>query len=86
MEIRLRPDLEELIKQDVQRGPYHSVDEYVEHAVALLHQQETWLAENRSEINSKIAQGLAAAQRGELHDPEQVQSLLEQKKRDWLAE
>jgi hypothetical protein len=27
MEIRLRPELEELIKQDVQRGPYETVDE-----------------------------------------------------------
>jgi Arc/MetJ-type ribon-helix-helix transcriptional regulator len=30
MEIRLRPELEELIKQDVQRGPYETVDEFVE--------------------------------------------------------
>ena len=34
MEIRLRPELEELIKQDVQRGPYETVDEFVEHAVS----------------------------------------------------
>lgn len=30
MEIRLRPELENLIKQDVQRGSYKTVDEYVE--------------------------------------------------------
>jgi antitoxin ParD1/3/4 len=86
MEIRLRSDLEELIKQDIERGPYHSVDEYVEHAVVLLHQQEMGLAERRSEINVKIEQGLAAAKRGDLLDPEQVQSLLEQKKHDWLTQ
>lgn len=35
MEVRLRPELEELIKQDVQRGPYETVDEFVEQAVSM---------------------------------------------------
>jgi Arc/MetJ-type ribon-helix-helix transcriptional regulator len=39
MEIRFRPELEELIKQDVQRGPYETVDEFVEQAVSMLHEQ-----------------------------------------------
>ena len=30
MEIHLRPELADLIKQDVQRGPYQTVDEFVE--------------------------------------------------------
>jgi len=46
MELRLQPELAELIKQDVPRSPYHTVDEFVEHAVSLLHEQEAWLAEN----------------------------------------
>jgi putative addiction module CopG family antidote len=54
MKIHLRPELEEMIKQDVQRGPYQTVDEFVEHAVSLLHEQETWLAEHGSEIRTKI--------------------------------
>ena len=29
MKIHLRPELEQLIKQDVQRGPYQTVDEFV---------------------------------------------------------
>jgi len=86
MKIHLRPELEELIKQDVQRGPYQSVDEFVEHAVALLHEQETWLAEHRSEIAAKIEEGYAAAQRGELLDSDQVRATLEKRKRAWLAE
>jgi len=83
MKIHLRPELEELIKQDVQRGPYH---EFVEHAVSLLHEQETWLAEHGSEIRAKIEQGYAAAQRGELIDSDNVRSKLDEKKRAWLAE
>ena len=76
MEIRLRPEVEELIRQDVQRGAYQSADEYVEHAVSLLHDQESWLAANRVEIGKQIAEGYAAAQRGELLNPDQVRSRL----------
>ena len=86
MKIHLRPELEELIKQDVQRGPYQSVDEFVEHAVALLHEQETWLAEHRTETAAKIEQGYAAVQRGELLGSDQVRATLEKRKRAWLAE
>jgi putative addiction module CopG family antidote len=77
MEIRLRPELEELIKQDVQRGPYETVDEFVEHAVSMLHEQEAWLAANRADIQTKIGEGYAAAQRGELVGPDEVRSRLQ---------
>lgn len=86
MKIHLRPELEQLILQDVQRGPYQSVDEFVEHAVSLLHEQEAWLAEHGSEIREKIEQGYAAAQRGELIDADQVRRKVDEKKRAWLAD
>ena len=81
MEIRLRSELEELIKQDVQRGPYETVDEFVEHAVSMLHEQEAWLAANRADIQAKIGEGYAAAQRGELIGPDEVRSRLQELKR-----
>jgi len=81
MEIRLRPELEELIKQDVQRGPYGTVDEFVEQAVSMLHDQETWFAENRAEIQTKIADGYASAQRGDLLSPEEARSKMAELKR-----
>lgn len=80
MNVRLRPELEKLIKQDVQRGAYQSVDEFVERAVSMLHEQEAWLAENRAEITAKIEEGYAAAQRGELVEPEEVRSRLDHRK------
>ena len=86
MKIHLRPELEEMVKRDVQRGPYQTVDEFVEHAISLLHEQEAWLAEQGSEIRAKIEQGYAAAQRGELIDSDNVRSKLDEKKRAWLAE
>lgn len=81
MEIRLRPELEELVRQDVQRGAYETVDEFVEQAVSMLHEQEAWLAANRAEIRDKIDQGYASAQRGELIDPDEVRSRLAELKR-----
>jgi putative addiction module CopG family antidote len=62
MNIRLRPELEKMVRQDVERGSYQSVDEFVEHAVSLLHEQETWLPG----IAAKIEENYSAAQRGEL--------------------
>ena len=85
MNIRLRPELEELIKQNIQRGAYQTVDEFVEHAVSLLHEQEEWLAEHGSEIRAKIEEGYAAAQRGELIGSEKVRSKLQEGKKTWLA-
>jgi putative addiction module CopG family antidote len=81
MEIRLRPELADLIKQDVQRGSYQNVDEFVERAVSMLHEQEAWLAQDREEIAAKIDEGYRAAQRGELLDAEAARSRLGELKR-----
>ncbi|HZU33509.1 MAG TPA: hypothetical protein VFB79_20505 [Candidatus Angelobacter sp.] len=83
MAIHLRPDIEELIRQDILRGHFKSVDEYVECAVRMLHEREEWLMDNRTEISLKIDAGYAAAQRGELVDSDQVKTALENRKRAW---
>ncbi len=85
MNIRLRPELEEMIKQDVQRGPYQTVEEFVEHAVSLLHEHEAWLAEHGSEIRAKIEEGYASSQRGELIGSDEVRSKLQEQKGAWLT-
>jgi antitoxin ParD1/3/4 len=72
MTIRLKPELETLIQRDVERGLYQSADEFVERAVVMLHEQEEWLAENRSEIAAQIEHGFAQAERGELVDGEEA--------------
>ncbi|MGO9126593.1 MAG: type II toxin-antitoxin system ParD family antitoxin [Terriglobales bacterium] len=82
MEIRPRPELADLIKQDVQRGSYQTVDEFVERAVSMLHEQEAWLAQNRTEIAAKIEEGYAAAQRGELIDADAARSRLAKLKQE----
>ena len=72
MTIHLKPELEALIKEDVERGPYQSVDEFVAQAVQMLHEHEQWLADNRSDIAAKIERGFAQAERGELVDGEEA--------------
>jgi hypothetical protein len=52
------------------------VDEFVERAVSMLHEREAWLAQNRAEIETKIGEGYAAAERGELTDANAVRSSL----------
>jgi Arc/MetJ-type ribon-helix-helix transcriptional regulator len=86
MTIILKPELEELIKQDIQRGPYQTVEEFVERAVSMLHEQELFLAENRAAIAAKIEEGYAAAQRRGLIGSDQVCANMDEKKRAWLTE
>ena len=79
MTIHLKPELEALIKEDVERGPYQSADEYVAQAVQMLHAHERWLADNRADIAAKIEHGFAQAERGELVDGEEAFRQLRQR-------
>jgi putative addiction module CopG family antidote len=83
MTIHLKPELERLIQKDVERGPYETVDEFVEHAVQMLHEREEWLSVNRAGISAKIEEGYASARRGDLIDSDQVRAQMEEKKRAW---
>ena len=76
MTVHLKPELEAIIRADVDRGPYQSADEFVERAIQMLHEQEDWLARNRAEIADQIEHGFAQAERGELMDGDEVISLL----------
>jgi putative addiction module CopG family antidote len=84
MTIHLKPELEALIKEDVERGPYQSADEYVAQAVQMLHAHERSLAEDRADIAAKIEQGFAQAERGELFDPDEVRAHMNERKKVWM--
>ena len=86
MAIHLKPETEALIMDDVERGPYKDVSDFVEHAVAMLHAQEQWLSENRLEISTKIEAGFESAQRGELVDGDKVREHMAEHKRAWLEQ
>ena len=82
MPMTLQPEHERLITEALRSGAYNNSDEVIERALELLHRRDAWLSENRS----KIDEGYAAAQRGELLDSDQVRAQMEKKKRAWLAE
>jgi predicted transcriptional regulator len=46
-----------------------------------LHERESWLAENRAETATTIAEGYAEAQRGELIPEDEVRRSMEEHKR-----
>ena len=49
MDIESRPELEDLVKYEVDGSAHQSPDKNVEHAVSLLQAHETWLGEHRAE-------------------------------------
>jgi antitoxin ParD1/3/4 len=79
MTIHIKPELEALIQEDVERGAYQSADEFVAQAIQMLHEQERWLAENRTDIAAKIEDGYAQAERGEMADGEEAFRQLRQR-------
>lgn len=86
MPIELKPETEALIRQDVQRGAYPSEADFIEYAVALLHEREEWLAANLSEVAAGVEAGYASAERGDLIDASKVRTRMAERKRQWFAQ
>jgi putative addiction module CopG family antidote len=84
--IHLPAELERIILEDVQRGRYRSVDDFLEHAVRLLHEQEDWLATNRTTVAKLVEAGWESAARGELRGETEVRAGMEERKRIWRAQ
>lgn len=80
MTIELRPELESLVKRDVLAGSYGSIEEYLEKAVMLLHNQESWLAAHKEEIGAQIEEGWQSAERGEVIGATQLEAALQRRK------
>ena len=86
MTVDLSPELEALVRRDIAGGAYASVDEFVTKAVTELHEREQWLAEQREEIRTKIEEGWASAERGELLDEAEVKREMSAMKAAWRAQ
>lgn len=80
MTLELRPELEDLMKQDIRAGVCGSVEEYVEKAVMLLHNQERWLLAHREEVAAQIEAGWQAAERGDVINADQLRAELQRRK------
>ena len=86
MTIHLKPEYEALIQKDVARGAYRSIEEFVERAVQLLHDEEALLHEGRDAIHEQIGLGLAGLDQGHGMSGEVSQTRLQGKKADWLEQ
>lgn len=86
MTIHLKPETEKLIQEHIQRGSYQSVDEYVERAVRVLHDEEELLAQEKDGLNAQIASGLAQLDRGEGIPGDVARSRLQERKAAFLGQ
>jgi putative addiction module CopG family antidote len=84
MTIHLKPELEALIQQDVERGPYRSVDEFVARAIQMLHDEEHLLHENKQAIHEAIGEGLAELDCGKGVAGDVSRARLQEKKAAWI--
>jgi Arc/MetJ-type ribon-helix-helix transcriptional regulator len=86
MTIQLKPETEALIQQDLQRGPYRTIEEFVEQAVRMLHDEEELWASEKQAINEKIERAHGQFERGEYFTEEESRARLEEHKAAWIAE
>jgi len=86
MTIHLKPETEALIQEDLQRGPYRSIEEFVEQAVRMLHEEESIWANEKQAIHEKIERAFGELERGEDLSAEESRAILEEHKMAWLAE
>jgi Arc/MetJ-type ribon-helix-helix transcriptional regulator len=85
MVVRLKPEHEAMIEQDVAEGRYASVEEYVAEAVELLHERRQWGGETLDEFNASLEGSIAQAERGELMSEDEVRREMRAMKAEWRA-
>jgi len=82
MNVNLTPELEELIHDKVNRGPYASASEVVQEALRLLEERDQDRDLRIRELRNKIDQGLASLERGEGVDGEEFFKALEREEQE----
>jgi len=65
MTIQLKPEQEHLVAEALRSGAYHTPDDVIGRALAVLHEQDEWLAANRQAIDANIRTGMEELDRGE---------------------
>jgi putative addiction module CopG family antidote len=78
MEVTLSADSEKIVREKIHSGNFHSPDDVIRAALALLQQQqEDWSA--------KIEEGWKQALAGQLISPEELQDSMARRKAAWRA-
>ncbi|MEH1920549.1 MULTISPECIES: type II toxin-antitoxin system ParD family antitoxin [unclassified Nostoc] len=78
MNISLTPELEQLVKDKVSSGRYHSVSEVMGEALRLLDERDRVQEKRLAELKAKIQEGIEASERGEVVDGEEVFAEIEE--------
>ncbi|MEH2296458.1 type II toxin-antitoxin system ParD family antitoxin [Nostoc sp.] len=78
MNISLTPELEQLVKDKVNTGRYHSVTEVMGEALRLLDERDRVREQRLAELKAKIQEGIEASERGEVVDGEEVFAEIEE--------
>jgi antitoxin ParD1/3/4 len=69
--VSLTPELEQLVKDKVNSGRYHSVSEVMGEALRLLDERDRVQEQRLAELKAKIQEGIEASERGEVVDGEE---------------
>jgi antitoxin ParD1/3/4 len=72
MSLRLKPELQRFIEDQVRDGRYHSAEEVVEAGLAILEQHTRCGEFAPGELDRLLAEGEADVARGNVHDGEAV--------------
>ena len=78
MNVSLTPELEQLVKDKVSSGRYHSVSEVMGEALRLLEERDRLQEKRIAELKAKIQVGIEELERGEGIDGEEVFAEIEE--------
>lgn len=68
MELRLRPEMEDLILKKVESGEYASAADVVEHALTLLGEWNSAIVENKERFKYEIQKGIDDLENGRYYE------------------
>jgi antitoxin ParD1/3/4 len=78
MNVPLTSELEQLVKDKVDSGKYHSISEVIGEALRLLEERDRIQEQRLIELKAKIREGIEASERGEVVDGEEFFAELEE--------
>ena len=83
LNVSLTPELEKFVQERVKSGRYQTASEVVREALRLLEAQEQTYEEALARVRAKLKRGMEQAERGELHDPDEVFAELRRRSARW---
>lgn len=84
MPVSIAPDIEEMLRQQAEAGPYASTDDVLREALRLLRERDADHHRRLEELRAEIAIGLADIERGAIADLD-MDALIEECHREAVA-